>query len=252
MTTRLLICLTLCSLYTTGCLSGTTAKTEPASPVALNPDAIGTEPATPATLGDLHLSLAKPSYGLNEPIPLDMTIQVGKFDLLVPYAAVTSRGAFAKLVVKNNLGQVIVPKPPITFPAKTKTVMWEDKVVSCIQGTELKAGQIRKPSLKDLKSYYKLGPGDYTLQVLMELKVYREIFAPEPPEVLEIKNEIQIVQADTVMPDDMKERMIRNLEKEIEGLRSAEAAQLDGTYLLKDSFRGAATLESNIVPLTIQ
>ena len=244
MTPRLLICLTLLSLYTTGCLSGKTAKTEPTPTPA--------EPATPASLGDLHLSLAKPSYSLTEPIPLDMTIQVGKFDLLVPYASVTSRGAFAKLVVKNNLGQVIVPKPPITFPAKTKTVMWEDKVVSCIQGTELKAGQVRKPSLKDLKSYYKLGPGDYTLQVLMELKVYREIFAPEPPEVLEIKNEIRLVQADSVMPDDMKARMIRNLEKEIEGLRHEEAAQLDGTYLLKDSFRGLATLESNIVPLTIQ
>ena len=244
MTPRLLICLTLWSFYTTGCLSGTTAKTEPTATPA--------EPATPASLGDLHLSLAKPSYGLNEPIPLDMTIQMGKFNLLVPYASVASRGAFAKLVVKNNLGQVIPPKPPITFPAKTKTVMWEDKVVSCIQGTELKAGEARKASLKDLKSYYRLGPGDYTLQVLMELKVYREIFSPEPPEVLEIKNEIRMVQADTVMPDDMKERMIRNLEREIEGLRSEEAAQLDGTYLLQDSYRGLATFESNIVSLTIR
>ena len=244
MTTRLLICLTLWSLYTTGCLSGATGKTEPTpTPV---------EPATPASLADLHLSLAEPSYGLNQPIPLDMTIQVGKFNLLVPYAIVTGRGAFTKLVVKDQLGQVIPPKPPITFPAKTKTVMWEDRVVSCIQGTELKAGEVRKTSLKDLKSYYRLLPGDYTLQVLMELKVYREVFSPEPPGVLEIKNEIRIVQADTVMPDDMKERMIRNLEKEIEGLQHEEAAKLDGTYLLLDSFRGAATLESNIVPLTIQ
>ena len=244
MTTRLLICLTLWSLYTTGCLSGTTGKTEPTpTPV---------EPATPASLADLHLSLAEPSYGLNQPIPLDMTIQVGKFNLLVPYAIVTGRGAFTKLVVKDRLGQVIPPKPPITFPAKTKTVMWEDRVVSCIQGTELKVGEVRKASLKDLKSYYRLLPGDYTLQVLMELKVYREVFSPEPPEVLEIKNEIRIVQADIGMPDDMKERMIRNLEKEIEGLQHEEAAKLDGTYLLLDSFRGAATLESNIVPLTIQ
>lgn len=244
MKVRLLICLTLWTLYTTGCLSGTTGKTEPTPTPA--------EPATPASLGDLHLSLAKPSYSLTEPIPLDMTIQVGKFDLLVPYASVTSRGAFAKLVVKNNLGQVIPPKPPITFPAKTKTVMWEDKVVGCIQGIELKAGETKNAGLKDLKPYYKLGPGAYTLQVLMELKVYREIFAPEPPEVREIKNEIRLVQADTAMPDDMKERMIRNLEKEIEGLRHEEAAKLDGTYLLLDSFRGLATLESNIVPLTIQ
>ena len=125
-------------------------------------------------------------------------------------------------------------------------------MVSCIQGTALKAGETRKASLKDLKTYYKLGPGDYTLQVLMELKVYREIFAPEPPEVQEIKNEIRIVQADASMPDDMKKRMIHNLEKEIEGLRHEEVAQLDGTYLLMDSFRGLATLKSKVVPLAIQ
>ena len=70
MTPRLLICLTLWSLYTTGCLSGTTGKTEHTpTPV---------EPATPASLGDLHLSLAKPSYSLTEPIPLDMNDSGGK------------------------------------------------------------------------------------------------------------------------------------------------------------------------------
>ena len=89
MTTRLLIYLTLWSLYATGCLSGTTGKTEPTpTPV---------EPATPASLADLHLSSAKPSYNLNEPIPLELTMGVGKFDLLVPYAAVTSRGAFVQI-----------------------------------------------------------------------------------------------------------------------------------------------------------
>ncbi len=244
MTTRLLICLTLWSLYATGCLTGTTGQTEPSPTPA--------EPATPVSLGELHLSSTQPSYSLTEPIPLEVTIQMGKFDLLVPYAAVSGRGAFSKLVVKDRLGQVITPKPPITFPAKTRTVMWEDQVVSCIHGTELKAGETRKAVLKDLKSYYRLGPGDYTLQVVMDLKVYREIFAPEPPEVLEIKNEIRIVQENQQMPDDMKERMIRNLQREIEGLRRGEAAELDGIYLLLNSYRGLATLESNTVPLTIQ
>ena len=243
MTIRLLICLTLWTLYTTGCLSGTTGKTE------LTPTPV--EPATPASLAALHLSLVKPSYNLNEPIPLELTIEVGKFDLLVPSAAVQSRGAFSKLVVKDNLRQVIPPKLPITFPAKTKTVMWEDRVVSCIQGIELKAGEIRKARLKDLKSYYRLGPGDYTLQVVMELKVYREIFSPESPEVREIKNEIRLVQENLEMPDDMKARMIHNLEREIEGLEQG-IQKLDGMYLLLDSYRGLATLESKVIPLTIQ
>lgn len=244
MTTRLLICLTLWSLYTTGCLTGKTAQTE-ATPTPV-------EPATPASLGDLHLSLEQPSYGVNEPIPLETTMQVGNFDLLVPYAAVESRGAFSKLVVKNNLGQVLPPKPPITFPAKTKTVMWEDRMVSCIQGTELKAGETRKARLKDLTAYYRLGPGDYTLQVVMDLRVYREIFSPELPEVQEIKNEIRAVQANHGMPDDTKRRIIHNLEKEIQGLRHGAAIELEGIYLRLDSYRGLATLESNTVPLTIQ
>ena len=244
MTPRLLICLTLWSLYTAGCLSGTTGKIE----VNPAPEAA----ATPASLADLQLSLAKPSYGINEPIPLVLTIQVGKFDLLVPYATIESRGAFTKFVVKNNLGQVVSAKPPITFPAKTKTVMWEDKMVSCIQGSELKAGETRKAKLKDMKFHYKLGPGDYTLQVVMDLKVYREIFSPDPPEVHEINREIRIVRENASMPDDMKERMIHNLEKEIGALQHEETAKLGGTYLLRDSYRGMATLESNTVPLTIQ
>ena len=112
MTTRLLICLTLWSLYITGCLSEITGKIEP------NPTPV--EPATPASLADLHLSSAKPSYNPNEPIPLEMTIQVGKFDLLVPYVAVTGRGAFAKLVVKNNLGQVVPPNRRLHSRRKPK------------------------------------------------------------------------------------------------------------------------------------
>ena len=244
MQTRLLICLTLWSLYTTGCLSGTTGTAE------VNPAPV--EPATPASLGDLHLSLAKPSYSLTEPIPLEATIQVGNFDLLVPYAAVTGRGVFAKLAIKNNLGQAIVPKAPITFPAKTKTVMWEDRVVSCVEGIQLRAGETRTAELKDLKSYYRLGPGDYTFQVIMELKVYREIFSPETPEIREIRREIRVVRENPNMPDDMKERMTHNLERELEGLQHGEAAKLEGTYLLLDSYRGLATLESNTVPLTIQ
>ena len=62
MTTRLLICLTLWSLYTTGCLSRTTGKTE------INPAPEAA--ATPAVLADLHLSSTKPSYNPYEPIPL--------------------------------------------------------------------------------------------------------------------------------------------------------------------------------------
>ena len=113
--------------------------------------------------------------------------------------------------------------------------MWEDRVVSCIHGTELKAGETREAGLKDLKSYYRLGPGDYTLQVAMELKVYREIFSPEPPEVLEIKNEIRIVRENDQMPDDMKERMIRNLEKELEGA-PARRGSATGRDLSPDEF----------------
>ena len=51
MTTRLLICLTLWSLYITGCLSEITGKTEP------NPTPV--EPATPASLADPSFIIGK-------------------------------------------------------------------------------------------------------------------------------------------------------------------------------------------------
>ena len=54
MKTRLLICLTLWSLYTTGCLSGTTGKTEPA-PTPAEPANPSIPWGSPSIIGETEL-----------------------------------------------------------------------------------------------------------------------------------------------------------------------------------------------------
>ncbi len=245
MKNRCFIFLITCSLFAIGCLSRTSEKTAV--------DATPVEATTPPTIADLHLSLAKPVYSRDEPISVKMAIQVGKFDLLVPYATVEGRGAFTKLVVKDAMGKVVKPKHPITFVSRTKTLMQGVREVRCVQGTELKARMVKNAVLEDLQTYYKLKPGDYTLQVFIDMKVHRETFVSQSPEILEIEHEITLVERNPDdVPDDIKQRMINNLRKEIDTIKGKEEGKSDEIYLPLDSFRGSKDLESNIVALTIQ
>ncbi|MCZ6676490.1 MAG: hypothetical protein O7E52_04490 [Candidatus Poribacteria bacterium] len=244
MTNRALNLLIICCLYTIGCLGGTSEKTA----------AVDAMPAAtaPAGIADLHLSLSKPIYSPDEPIPLEMKIHVGKFDLLVPYSAVESRGAFLKLAVKDALGRVVTPKHPITFPGQTKTLIRKGKAVRCVQGTELKASTVKNAVLENLRTYYELKPGDYTLQVLMGLKVYHKSLVDQSPEIIDIEREIALVQSDKNRPPDAKQEMIGLLRKEIERARIKEGDKLNQIFLPLDSYRGLAELKSNIIALTIQ
>jgi len=241
----LFIFLIIWSLSAIGCLSGKSEK-------AVKMTTAQTEPAAPPTLADLHLSLAKPAYAVNEAIPVALTIQVGKFDLLVPYATVEGKGAFTKLVVKNAKGLVVPPKYPITFADKPKILIREGAEVRCIQGADLKAGTEKKSLLDDLQTHYKLEPGTCTLQVMMELKVYRESLGDQSQEVLELEREVVAIQKDTKLPADAKQEAIANLRKDIEFIKSNAKEESNGIYLPVDSLRGSKELASNVVTLKIQ
>lgn len=241
----LLVCLLICSLYAIGCLSNRLKKTGKITPSPA-------EATAPPTIAELHLSVSKPTYGVDEAIPLRLLIQVGKFDLLVPYATVEGKGPFIKLVVKSAAGEVVRPKYPITFENRPKTLMHRGQQVSCIKGVDLKTGTEKKAVLDNLQTYYKLKPGDYALQVLMDLKIYRESLLDQSPQILEIERNIASVQRNAKLPADNKLDAIRELRAEIEFIRSEEENKRDRIYLPLGSYRGSKALESNVVSLKIQ
>ena len=70
------------------------------------------EPVRP--IAELQLSTLKTNYTAKEEIPLQVNIQNGKFDLLVPFFAVATKGAFTQVTVKGVNGQIVEPKRAIT------------------------------------------------------------------------------------------------------------------------------------------
>tara|TARA_B100000470_G_scaffold212849_1_gene192859 strand:- start:473 stop:1216 length:744 start_codon:yes stop_codon:yes gene_type:complete len=209
------------------------------------------EEAKPIVAG-LSLSLAKPNYQPTEPIHLNMTIKTGKFDLLAPYVTAGGTGAFTKLVVKNEAGETIKPKHPITMANESKTLIWKGKEARCIRGIKLGAKTECQVALDNLRTYYDFTSGIYTLQVLMSLKIYRDFLEDQSLQIVEIEREIAEVQGSKKLPTDAKQEVTTRLREEIEYIQSQEKERSDRIYLPLDSYRGSTNLESNIINLNIE
>ena len=239
--TRLAFLLTVFSLYLLGCLGGKSEK--PAAPP------VSAEPAPIATLA---LSVAKSVYAADEPVPLEATLQNGKFDLFVPYGTIEGKGAFIKLTVSDAAGNVVRPRYPITFANQTKTLVHKGREVRCIQGLNLTAGVARTATLEDLQSHYRLPPGDYALQLSIHLKVHRESLMDQSPQILELEHEIARIQANRKLPADAKQEATERLREEVEFIRHSSSFKSDAIFLPLNSLRGSAELQSNVVALKIQ
>ena len=94
---------------------------------------------TTATSGVmLTLSTPEATYTSKDRIPLELNIQNGKFDLLMPYANVSTSGAFAQLSVTDSAGNVVEPKHSITAPSSEEIFIKKDgKSIQCIRGLKV-------------------------------------------------------------------------------------------------------------------
>ena len=247
MTHRVFICFCILGLGIIGCLPGTLDKTMEAQA----PQAAPTAPAKPEAVAELHLSLAKEVYPANEPIPLRMTIRAGKFDLLVPAVSVEDEGAFGGLIVTDAAGTEIPPTSPIPSEGHTKNLLHDGQALDCIHGVELKSKAETVTALGDVRAHYNLPPGDYTLQVRMNLKVYRESLPDQSPMVVNIEKDILAIQRSRHSAE-AKQQAISHLREDIATIQRNQEEVYDKIYLPLDSLRGSAELESNIVTLKVE
>ena len=197
------------------------------------------------------LSTPKSTYISKDTIPIELSIQNGKFDLLVPFVNVSIPGAFAQLNVTDSAGNVVEPKHSITAPSSEEIFIEKDgKSVQCIQGLALKAGATQVISLEDLQKYYQLEKGDYTITLTMGLPVYRDFLQKRQPEVIELEEEIKRIQkvADAHVSAADKRSAVNDLQQQIEFLKKKHT----DIYLPVKSLLGKATLTSNSITLNIE
>lgn len=226
-------------LSTTGCLTSLQRQFSP-------PD------VTTVTSG-VVLSLTTPrlTYAPEEPIPLELSIQGGESDLLVPVGNVATSGAFTQLKVTDTNSNSVEPKRSIPMPKTTEIFIEIDqKSIQCIRGFELKSAATQVVSLTDLRKYYALQKGSYTITLTMELPVYRDSLKKRNPEIIELEEEIKRIKkvTDAHVSAADKRSAVNDLQRQIERLEKRS----NDIYLPIRSLLGKASLTSNAVVLTIE
>ena len=207
---------------------------------------------TTATSGVmLTLSTPETTYTSKDRIPLELNIQNGKFDLLVPYANVSTSGAFAQLRITDTDSNIVKPKRAVTAPSSEEIFIEKDgKSVQCIQGLELKAAATQIVSLEDLQKYYQLPKGNYTAELTMELPIYKDFLKKRHPEVIELEEEIKRIQkvADAHVSAADKRSAVNDLQQQIDFLEK----KYNHIFLPVKSLLGKAMLTSNSITLMIE
>ena len=243
-----LFCLFLTVITLTGCLGGMQTATQPETDGA----ASTTEAEAPRALAELQLSTPKTNYTPKEAIPLALNIQNGKFDLLVPFFSVATKGAFTQITVNDANGQVVKPKHPITQENPQKYVSRDGKTVRCIQGFELKASENKELKFKDIQRYYLLQPGTYTVTLSIELGVYTESITEEHPEIRELQKDMARIQGDPNLQGAAKQDALSYYQEQIKFIQERHKDAVKDIYLPVKSLRGKAMLTSNSITITIE
>lgn len=229
-----------------GSLQTTTTQPETAE-TASTPEA-----EAPTALAELQLSTPKTNYAAKEAIPLELNIQNGKFDLLVPSFSVATKGTFTQITVKDANGQIVNPKHPITQENPQKYVQSDGKSVRCIHGFELKASENQELKLKDIQRYYLLQPGTYTVTLSIELEVYTESITEEHPEIRELKQDMARIQNDPNLQGAAKQDALSYYQEQIKFIQERHKDAVKDIYLPVKSLRGKASLVSNSITVTVE
>jgi hypothetical protein len=229
----------LLSFSVIGCIAGLQKQSSPID-------------VTTATSGVIFsLSTPKEAYVSKDTIPLELSIQSGKFDLLVPYANVSTSSTFAQLSVTDSAGNVVEPKHPITAPSSEEIFMKKDgKSIQCTRGLKLKAGATQVVSVEDLQKYYQLEKGDYTITLTIALPVYRDFLKKKHPEVAELEEEIKRIEkvTDAHVSAADKRSAVNDIQEQIDLLEKKDK----DIYLPVESLLGKAMLTSNSITLRIE
>ncbi len=245
------LCLFLSVVTLAGCLSGMQTTTT-ATQTATDEAASDAETETPTALAELQISTPKTNYTVKEAIPLELNIQNGKFDLLVPFFSVATKGAFTQITVKDANGQTVKPKHAITQENPQKYVPNEGKTVRCIQGFELKASANEELKFKDIQKYYQLQPGTYTVTLSIELEVYTESLTEEHPEIRELKQDMARIQKDPNLQGAAKQDALNYYQEQLKFIQERHKDTAKAIYLPVKSLRGKASLISNSITVTVE
>ena len=232
-----------------GCLGSQQTVSQP-----VETETSSTEVETSNALAVLELSTPKATYSDKDVIPLELQIQNGKFDLLVPYSSVAMQRAFRHLTVTDSTGVAVKIRKMMPLGNTLKTLYQDGKSVRCIQGFNMKAGTAQTVLLENLLEYFALASGSYTVNVTLELEVYNEFMQDQHPQIIELQREIYDIQnsKNPQFTPEVKKETIGYTQDQIKLIQEKYKDDLQNIYLPTKSRRGKAAIESNTIAINIE
>lgn len=245
--------LKLLSLFLIVCFFGCLGNLQTGlRPTETNPSS--TEGEVSNALAVLELSTPTTSYSGQEAIPLELQIQNGKFDLLVPFSSVAMVRAYRQLTVTDSNGVAVKSQKMVPLGNTVKTLYKNGKSIRAVQGFDMKAGTTQTVPLDNLLEYYKLASGRYTVKVAIELEVYNEFMQDQHPQIIELEREIYDYQnsSNPQFTPEVKKEAIGYIQDQIKLIQEKYQDDLQDIYLPLKSLRGKASLESNTIAITVE
>lgn len=208
-----------------------------------------------AMLGELKLSTPKSVYASDEPVPLELTLAAGKYDLLSAARYLVGDGAFAGLTVTNSDGATVPPRQIISISQATSKIYSGGKLIEAVPAMELISGKKHTTNLNNLQELYGLQSGVYQVQVRLRIPVYRGEKVPkQSPAIAQMEEEIALLNRDRKLNAEAKSAATMALRQQITELQQDTAEEEREYYVSAGagSVRGHAEFESNILTITVQ
>lgn len=218
----------------------------PGVPSAPPQKAVETPKASPAVL---DLESPQSAYTLMDSIPVKINLKIGPDDLVVLADSVTDEMLRTKLLVKTASGEKVPCSKPTPRISNPKPYRGAGKEVMIRDARTLEAGSVITVDIPNLLEYYPIKePGNYTVQLDMELEVHDSFVGRTQAQIDDLEMTIRGVNAKTTYSQTERAAIIQQLREEIEQLKKKKGDR----YLVVGTSGKPLALSSNVLELVIQ
>jgi hypothetical protein len=222
------------------------APIAPGTPGAIAPAPVEKPKGPPAVLS---LESPQNTYTPSGPIPVKINLKIGPDDLVVLADAVTDEMLRTKLLVKTASGDKIACSKPPPRVSNPRPYRGTGREIMVRDARTLDADSVIAVEIPDLLECYPIkDPGNYTVQLDMELEVHDRFVGGNQAQIEDLEMTIRGVNAKSTYSQTEKASIIQGLKEEIEQLKKKKGKR----YLVVGARGKPLDLSSNVLELVIQ
>jgi hypothetical protein len=205
------------------------------------------KPKTSPTV--LDLESPQNTYTLSGPIPVKINLKIGPDDLVVLADSVSDEMLRTKLLVKTASAEEIPCSKPTPRISNPRPYRGAGREVMVRDAKTLEADSVVTVDIPNLLEYYPIKePGNYTIQLDMELAVHSKFVGRIQTQIEDLEMSIRGVSAKSTYSQTERASIMQQLREEIEQLKKKKGDR----YLVVGTKGKPLEVSSNVLELVIQ